>query len=157
MDDISVPTWLTPELIVSIGSLIAALISAAIAYRKFKPGLRLRVVRCTHKVRYAGPGRRSGDIAGTELVVDFEIRNTGGRTSIHEVEIRCKPLKQDYRTTERVQPRAITIDRGNQAAYTHQFYIPRRGVFETPLDCTFFLHHTHGKSKVKAKSSLRER
>lgn len=156
MDDISVPPWLTPELIISIGSLIAVMISAAVAYRKLKPGLRLQVVRCTHKVRYAGPQRSPGKIAGTELVVDLEIRNTGGRTSIHEVGIHCKPLKQDYSTTERVHPHAIIIERGNQATYKHQFYIPKRGVFETPLNCTFILHHTHGKSKVRGKSNLRE-
>ena len=154
MNNISVPTWLTPELIISIGILVVGLLSAIIAYRKLKPGLRVLVVKCTHKVRYAGPGRRSGDVAGTELIVDFEIRNTGGRTSIHEVEIRCKPLKQDYHTTEIVRP-YIIIERGNQATYTHQFYISKRGVFETPLKCTFLLHYTHGKKKIKAKSSLR--
>ena len=159
MDSISVPDWVTPALIVSIGILFVAIIGVIIAYRKYasehKPHLKIRNVRCTHKVRYAGQ-RTSGVIAGTELIVEFEIVNTGVRTSITEVEIRCKPEGQEYRTTERVEPHTITIDTGNQVTYTHQFYIVKRDVRQTPLDCTFILHHTYAKKKIKAKSSLRE-
>jgi len=156
MDNLSVPPWITPEVILLAAGLIVSIAAFFIAYRELKPGLRVRVVRCTHKVRYAGPRRRSGRIAGTEIVVKFEIGNTGGRTSIYQLEFSCKPLKQEYRTTERIQP-AIVIDKGGQETYKHQFYIPKREVSETPLNCTFFLHHTHGKKKVKARSNLRER
>jgi hypothetical protein len=155
MVDQSLPSWITPEFIVIVAGLVVAIVACLIAYRELKPGLRVRVVRCTHKVRYAGP-RRSGNLAGTELVASFEIGNTGGRTSVYEIELKCKPMGQEYRNTERVQP-TIIIDKGDTTSYDHQFYIPKREVSENLFKCSFLLHHTHGKKKVKAKSNLRER
>jgi len=156
MDRSWLPSWFTPELGISILILVFTIILVYLAYRELRPGLRVRVKRCFHKVRYAGPRRTGTDIAGTELVVDLEIGNTGGTTTIHEIEIRCKPMKLAYHTTESVQSRSIVIERGKEKKYLHQFFIPKREITESPLKCTFFLHHTHGKKKVKAKSALKE-
>jgi len=154
MDGISFPEWLTPQLVVSIGMLIATITGVVIAHRKLRPGLRVKATRCVHSVRYIGPIKQNA-IAGTQLSVEFTIRNTGARTSIYDVEIRCKPMGQFYRTTEKVQSiRAVTVKKGDTITYSHQFYIPRRGVFETSLSCTFFLHHAYGKTKVKTKSNF---
>ena len=153
MDNFSLPPWITAEAILGLGVLAAAIVDVFLAYRELKPGLRVRVNKCTHKIRYAGPGRRSGDIAGTEIVPSFEINNTGGRTTIYQIEIKCKPGKQEYRTTERIQ-HPIVVDHGGHEPLTHQFYIPKREVSENSLDCTFFLHHTFARKKVKARSSL---
>lgn len=83
------------ELVILIGTFIATCVGVLIAYRKLKPGLRVRVVRCTHKVRYAR-SRISNVIAGTEVVVEFEIGNTGGKTTIFGVEIRAGYLLRTH-------------------------------------------------------------
>ena len=161
MNEISFPSWLTPELVISIVTLVATisgLIIAYLAYRKLKPGLHVQVTRCMHSVRYTSPTKESArarEVAGTELTAEFAIRNAGERTSIYDVGIRCKSTGQLYQTTEKVQwIRAVTVKKGDTITYSHQFYIPRRGFFETSFECTFFLYHTYGKKKVKAESNF---
>ena len=56
MDDISVPTWLTPGLIVSISILVVAIASAIIAYRKLKPGLRCALLDVCIRLDTPGQG-----------------------------------------------------------------------------------------------------
>lgn len=140
---------LTPELIITIGFLIVASAGLYLNYRRGKPRLRVEVMSAIHSVKHTR-GRRD-EIAGTELIADFMIHNTGADTSIYNVEIRCKPFGQPY-PKEKVQPHAVTVKRGITTNYSHQFYISGRGVSVSPLKCTFFLHHTYGKKKVKAKS-----
>ena len=154
IDKISIPKWVTPALLVSLCTFVVAIVGGFAKYLGSKPNLRVEVCRCAHSVRYIDPSKRS-DIAGTEIAAEFSIINRGVRTSIDRVEIRCKPAGQHYRTTEKVQTRrAVTIGKGDTVPYSHNFYVPKRGIFETQLKCTFFLRHTYGKKKVKAKSNL---
>lgn len=158
MDNLLSSPWFAPAVIIGVATLIVSITAVIISVRQKKPGLHVRIIQCKHKVRYVSGPSKKGEIAGTEVVVNFEIGNTGETTSIHEVEIMCNPLKQVYRTTERVQAEsAIVIEKGKEVNYRHQFYISRRGIFENPLKCTFFLHYTHGKKKVKTESCLREK
>ena len=153
MDTVSLPPWLTLELAVSIATFVATIIGVVIAYRKLKPGLRVQVTRCTHVVRYMNPNRQE-EPAGTEINIEFTIRNTGARTSIYNVGIKCKPIGQTYQTTEKVQsPQAIAINHGDTKIFSHQFYVPRRGIEDVSLNCAFYIYHSFGKKKVRTKSN----
>lgn len=158
MGTISLTEWLTPTLIIAIIRVILLVLVGRISYYTFKlqsqPELRIQVRRCDHKVRYKTRAR-SSEIIGTELIVDFEIHNTGATTTINECGLKCRSLGNLYSTTEKVQSlRGIILEKGHTENYRHQFYINSE-IHDNPLYCTFFLYHTHGKKKVKRKSNLR--
>ncbi|MCJ7633669.1 hypothetical protein MUP77_14925 [Candidatus Bathyarchaeota archaeon] len=143
--------WLTPSLIVSFGVLVATATAAFISFRASRPNLDVETSRCWHSVRYT---RAKKEIAGTQLAVEFTIKNKGEKTSIYNVGVSCKSTGDPYQTTEKVNGMpSITIGKGNTERYMHNFYIRKR-VLEMQLDCTFWLYHTYGKKKVKAKSNL---
>lgn len=149
---ISFVSMITPELIVSIGILISTVAGVLIAYIKLKPGLRVQILRCTHQV-VGHRNRRRKRKAGTRIEAKFKILNTGARTSIHKVGVYCKTSGPPFQNSEEVQSQhLIVIEKGEIVEYTHKFDIHNREVFETPLLSTFFLYHTYGKKKVKAKS-----
>jgi len=161
MNNSTTPFWSNPLVYIPILGLIVASLALLVRYLGLKsqtnPELSVETTRCDHKIRYRTPNVISRDnIVGTELVISVQIKNTGVRTTIYDVEIICHPILPLYRTKEMViKPEGIIIDRGGVANYTHQFFVQKQGLFNNPLNCRLILHHTYGEEKVMIKSNLR--
>jgi len=144
-----------PELFVAISTLISAAASVFIVYLKLRPGLRVHVLKCTHRIAGHRNQRGNPKEASTIVEVKFKILNTGAKTSIHKIGLNCKTLGYSFETSEKVKSRSfIKIGKGEILEYVHSFLIPNCEFFETPLRCKFSLHHTYGKKKLRTKSNL---
>lgn len=122
--------------VISLIMAFAGLILHFVKFRKERPRLSIKVVKCRHHIP-------STKVKKTELRIQFYVHNRGDRaTQLNSLEL------QEFQNTHALEH---SIEANKSVKEDCYYNIPSR-IVNDKLQCTFILHHTHGEKKFEVAS-----
>lgn len=140
-----IPEWLTPALVLGvIGTTtgVLALILHFLRFRRERPDLKVDVIDCRH--------RASAQVS-TNLNIKYTVHNKGDRgTQLYRIEASATDFKgKKHHVSKELSQH---INASDSLTLSDSLFFKPHFQYREIMNCSFKLHHTHGKFQFKCES-----